>query len=69
MEAIISPQAIVASSDLCVTWQQSGHKDGSPGHLRFFSDSGLASMTLVLEKWDGLYYAPTDVYTVDRTPV
>jgi hypothetical protein len=69
VETIISPQAIVTSSDLFMTWQQTGHKDGSPGHLHFFSNSGLASMTLVLEKRDGLYYAPTDVYTVDRTPV
>jgi hypothetical protein len=69
VENIISPQAIVASSDLFVMWQQTGHKDGSPGRLRFFSDSGLASITLVLEKRDGLYYAPTDVYTVDWTPV
>jgi hypothetical protein len=69
VETIISHQAIVASSDLFVTWQQTGHKDGSPGCLRFFSNSGHASMTLVLEKRDGLYYAPTDVYMVDWTPV
>jgi hypothetical protein len=69
VETIISPQAIVAASDLFVTWQQTGHKDGSPEHLRFFSDSGLARMSLVLKQRDGLYYAPTDVYTVDRSPV
>jgi hypothetical protein len=68
VETIISPQAIIASSDLFVTWQQTGHKDGSPDRLRFFSDSGLASMTLVLKKWDGLYFALMDVYTVNRTP-
>ena len=67
-EAIISPQAIVASSDIFVTWQQTGHKDGSSGHLQFYSDSGLAGMILTLEKREGLYYAPTDVYTVDHNP-
>jgi hypothetical protein len=48
LETIISPQAIVASSDLFVMWQSTGQKDVSPGHLRFFSNSGLSSMTLVL---------------------
>jgi hypothetical protein len=61
VETIISPQAIIASSDLFVTRQQTGHKDGSPGRLHFFSKSGLASIPLVLEKRDGLYYALTDV--------
>jgi hypothetical protein len=69
VETIVSPQAIVAGSNLYVTWQQTGHKDGSPGNLRVLSDSGLATMPLVLEKHDGLYYAPMDVYTVDCTPV
>jgi hypothetical protein len=69
VEMIISPQAIVASSDIFMTWQQTGHKDGSSGHLQFYSDSGLAGMTLTLEKREGLYYAPTDVYTVDHNPV
>jgi hypothetical protein len=59
----------VAGSDIFVSWQQTGHKDGSPGSLRFYSDSGLASMTLTLEKRDGLYYAPTDVYTMDNNPI
>jgi hypothetical protein len=69
VERIISPQAIVTNSDIFVTWQQTGHKDGSPGRLRFFSDSGLASISLTLERRDGLYYAPTDNYTVDHNPV
>lgn len=42
---------------------------GSSGHLQFYSDSGLAGMTLTLEKREGLYYAPTDVYMVDHNPV
>ncbi len=69
VETIISPQAIVAGSALYTTWQQTGHKDGSHGRLRFFSDSGLATMLLALEQRDGLYYALTDVYTINRSPV
>jgi hypothetical protein len=49
VKTIISPQAIVANSDIFVTWQQTGHTDGSPGCLQFFSDSGLASMSLTLK--------------------
>ncbi len=69
VETIISPQAILSGSDLYTTWQQTGHKDGLPGQLRFLSDTGLASISMTLERRDGLYYALTDVYTVDRTPV
>jgi hypothetical protein len=69
VETIISPQAIVSDSDLYVTWQQTGHKDSLSGHLHFLSATGLASMTMSLAKRDGLYFAPTDVYTVDRTPI
>jgi hypothetical protein len=69
VETVISPQAIVAGSDLYTTWQQTGHKDGSPGCLRFFIDSGLAAMLLAFEQRDGLYYALTDVYTINRSPV
>jgi hypothetical protein len=49
VETIISSQAIVAGSDLYVTWQQTGHRDVLPGCLHFFSDSGLASMSMVLK--------------------
>jgi hypothetical protein len=49
VETIISSQAIVAGSDLYVTWQQTGHKDVLPGCLHFLSDSGLASMSMVLK--------------------
>jgi hypothetical protein len=48
VETIISPQAILDASDTFVEWSQSGYKDDSPGTLRFYSDSGLASMTLTL---------------------
>jgi hypothetical protein len=69
VKTIISPQAIVAGSALYTTWQQTGHKDGYPGRLRFFSDSSHATMSLALEQRDCLYYALTDVYTVNRSPV
>jgi hypothetical protein len=68
VETIISPQAILASSDVLVTWTQTGHKDGSPG-IRFDSDSGLFSIAMCLEYHDGLYYCPTDVFRLDRDPV
>jgi len=29
-----------------VTWTQTGHKDGSPGMIRFDSDSGLFSIAV-----------------------
>ena len=69
VETIISPQAILASSDVLVRWTQTGHKDGSPGNIRFASDSGLFSIKMSLEYRDGLYYCPTDVFTVDHDPV
>ena len=68
-ETIISPEAIVAACDTLVHWTQQGHKGDAPGCIRFTSDSGLYSISLVLEKRDGLYYCPTDVFTVDRDPV
>jgi len=70
VETIISPQAL-SSSDVLVTWMQTGHKDGRTGSIRFDSDSGLFSIAMRLEYWDGLYYCPgpTDVFTVDRDPV
>ncbi len=68
-ETIISPEAIVSSSNILVHWSQEGHKDLRPGSICFFSDSGLYSILLVLEKQDGPYYCPTDVFTIDRNPV
>ncbi len=66
VETIISPQAILDASDTFVEWSQTGYKDDSPGTLRFYSDSGLDSITLTLTKRDGLYYTHTDVLTVER---
>ena len=56
VETIISPQAILTASDVLVSWMQTGHKDGSPGRIRFDSDSGLYSISMTLENHDGLYY-------------
>jgi hypothetical protein len=69
VETIISPQAILAASDVLIRWTQSGHKDGSPGTICFDSDSGLYSIAINLENRNGLYYCPTDVFTVDHDPV
>ena len=67
-ETIISPDAILQASDILVHWHQEGHRHGGPGNIRFSSDSGLYAITLSLEKWDGLYYCPTDVFTVAKDP-
>ena len=69
VKTIISPQAILASSDIFASWTQTGFKDGRPGQIRFDSHDGLATMKLDLECWDGLYCCPTDVITVDQPPV
>jgi hypothetical protein len=69
VETIISPQAIHDGGDLFVKLTQTGYKDDSLGLLCVHSKSGLASMTMVLNKWEGLYYMHTDVLTVDKNPV
>jgi hypothetical protein len=69
VETIISPEAIVAANDTLVHWTQEGHKGNDPGSIRFTSESGLYSITLGLEKRDGLYYCPTDAFTIDRDPI
>jgi hypothetical protein len=65
-ETIISPEAIVTASDTLVHWTQEGHQGDAPGSIRFSSDSSLYSITLHLEKRDGLYYCPMDVFTVKK---
>ena len=69
VETIISPQAILTSSDVFVSWTQTGFKGGCPGQIRFDSHDGLVTMKLDLECRDGLYYCPTNVLTIDRSPV
>ncbi len=70
VETIISPAAVLASSDVFYYWNQEGCKDPSvPGRIRFTSRDGLLSMHFDLQQRDGLYYCSTDVYTVDHNPI
>jgi hypothetical protein len=70
VETIISPAAVLASSNVFYYWYQEGCKDPSvPGRIRFTSRNGLLSMHFDLQQRDGLYYCSTDVYTVDHDPV
>jgi hypothetical protein len=68
VETIISPEAIIAASNMLVHWTQEGHKGSDPGSIHFSSKSGLYSITLSLEKRDGLYYCPTNTFTINRDP-
>jgi hypothetical protein len=65
-DTIISPQAILASSDVFFSWTQTGYKDGRTGMIRFDSKDGLTTMQLALDFRDGLYYCPTDIITVNK---
>jgi hypothetical protein len=67
VETIISPQAVLASSNMFTSWTQTGYKDNQPGSIRFDSNDGHLLMALMLECHDGLYYCHTDIYTVDPT--
>jgi hypothetical protein len=70
VEMIVSPSAILASSNVFVQWQQIGYKDPTVhGSIQFSSHDGLASMYFNLRCHKGLYYCDSDVYTVDHTPV
>jgi hypothetical protein len=70
VEIIISPSAILASSDIFVQWTQEGFRDPTiPGSIRFSSHNGLFNMCFQLECCHSLYYCSTDVYTVDHDPV
>ena len=54
VEAVISPHAILATSDARIQWMQTGHKDGSLGTICFDIYSGLYSITMTLNNCDGL---------------
>ncbi len=70
VEMIISPAAILASSNVFYSWTQEGYKDRTlPGSLQFTNHDGLLSMYFPLWCQDGLYYCNTDGYTVDRDPI
>ena len=70
VESIISPAAILDSSDVFYSWTQEGFKDPSlPGRIHFSSQDGLVAMSFPLRCHEGLYYCDTDAFTVDRDPV
>ena len=70
VETIISPAAVLASSNVFYYWNQEGCKDSSVlGRIKFTSRDGLLSMHFDLHQRDGLYYCLTDVFTVDPDPV
>jgi hypothetical protein len=65
VETIISPAAVLASSDRFYYWTKIGCKDPTtPGTLQFISRDGGLSMTFDLYYHEGLYYCTLDVFTV-----
>jgi hypothetical protein len=68
VETIISPQAIVDSSDVFQSWHQTGYRHGvfTPGCILFDSHDGLINMRMTLVLHDGLHYCPMDVYAIDK---
>ena len=69
VETIISPQAILNSSDVFASWTMTGYKDTRPGAIRFDSHDGFLNMIINLVYRDGLYYCPTDVFTLGTRPL
>ena len=70
VETIISPVAVLASSNIFFSWTQEGFCNPTiPGSLCFTSQDALLSMHFPLRYRDGLYYCDTDVYTVNRNPI
>jgi hypothetical protein len=69
IETIISPVAVLATSDQFFYWTQVGCKDPTmPGSFHFTSRDGRLLMTFNLEYCEGLFYCTTDVYTVGVDP-
>jgi hypothetical protein len=70
VETILSPAAVLASSNVFYSWNQEGFKYPLlPGSICFTSHDGLLSMFFPLTCHGGLYYCNTDVYAVDCNPV
>jgi len=68
-ETFISPQAIIdCSAGSFDKWQMEGFSQGRPGVLSLYSPSGILKMSIQLTQQDGLYYSPTDTFTVDTNP-
>jgi hypothetical protein len=70
IETIISPQAILGSSDLFSSWTMTGYKDNRPGAIRFDSHDGFINMVMVIHLicLEGLYCCPTDIFTLGTRP-
>ena len=69
VETIISPAAVLASSDRFYYWTQVGCKDpDTPGSLVFTSRDGRLSMSFDLDFRGGLYYCTSDVFTLADDP-
>jgi hypothetical protein len=68
VKTIISPQAILGSSNLVASWTMTGYKDNRPGAIRFDSHDGFITMVINLICRDGLYYCPTDIFTLGTRP-
>jgi hypothetical protein len=49
VETIISPQAILLSSDIFASWSMMGYRDSQPGAIRFNSHNGFLSIIITLE--------------------
>jgi hypothetical protein len=67
-ETIISPQAILASSDIFASWTMTGYKTNKPGAIRFDSHDGFHGVSIPLVCHDGLYYCPTNVFMLGTIP-
>ena len=68
-DTILSPQVICENSHgAFLDWAQSGGISSPEGSIRFYSSSGLDSMTIPLQRIDGMYYCIADTLAHDNTP-
>ncbi len=69
VETIISPQAIVNSSNVFCSWQQTGYRDGdgTPGSIHFDSHDGCVSMQMTLQMKDGILLSDRYLYCSRRS--
>jgi hypothetical protein len=68
IETIISPQAILGLRDLFASWTMTGYKDNRPGAICFDSHDGFINMIIHLVCRDGLYYCPTNFFSLGNCP-
>jgi hypothetical protein len=68
VKTIISPQAILATTNVFASWTMTGYRGSRPGAICFDSRDGFLSMVFELECRNGLYYCPTDVFTLGKCP-